>query len=80
MTDYTPIECGLHSEYELAIMHREVLRLRWQDEHLQVHTESVTPLDLVTRDGAEFLLALGRDGVTHQIRLDRIQRLPCGSS
>lgn len=74
MTDYTPIDCGLHSEYELAIMHGENLQLEWRDDAGQQHTASVKALDLQVHDHAEFLLAETYEGERLQIRLDRILR------
>ena len=74
MTDYTPIDCGLHSEYELAIMHGDTLRLEWRDESCRQHIGSVKPLDLQARNHEEFLLAETREGERLQIRLDRIVR------
>lgn len=71
-TDYTPIDCGLYSQYELAIMHRDRLQLGWRDPAGNVHIGCVTPTDLRTRNGAEFMVVAGQDGETHEIRLDRI--------
>ena len=48
-TDYVPIDCGLHSRYELAIMRRQRLVLSWADESRSVDCCTVTPLDLFTR-------------------------------
>ncbi len=72
MTDYTPIDCGLHSQYELAIMHGETLQLEWRDEAGQQHSASVKPIDLLVRNHEECLLAETREGERLQIRLDRI--------
>lgn len=78
MTDnndtYTPIDCGLHSEYELAIMHRIMLQLAWREECGQQRIGNVMPLDLKTEQHQEFLIARTNDGELHQIRLDRIDR------
>lgn len=71
-TDYIPIDCSLYSEYELAIMHRERLRLSWRDAGGNVHIGIVTPIDLRTRSSAEFLVVRERDGEALTIRLDRI--------
>jgi len=71
-TDYIPIDCSLYSEYELAIMHRERLRLSWRDAGGNVHIGIVTPIDLRTRSSAEFLVVRERDGEAFTIRLDRI--------
>jgi len=72
--NYTPIDCGVYSEYELAIMHRRRLRLHWQDESGTDHVESVMPRDLKTHDKSEFLIAERQDGTSLELRLDRILR------
>jgi Rho-binding antiterminator len=71
-TDYAPIDCGLYSEYELAIMHHDRLRLSWRNPGGNVHIGTVIPTDLRTRNGAEFMIVTGQDGETFTIRLDRI--------
>lgn len=70
--NYTPIDCGLYSEYELAIMHRRPLRLHWQDEQGGDHIDHVVPQDLETADKREYLIAARQDGTTLRLRLDRI--------
>ena len=70
--DYTPIPCGLYSEYEVAIMHRETLRLHWRDERGMDHIDRVIPQDLQTRNHCEYLIAEDSTGGTLAIRLDRI--------
>ena len=72
MTDYTPVDCGLHSEYELAIMQRRRLVLSWHDEGQIDHSETVTPVDLYTLDGGKFLRVRDSHDLKHIIRLDRI--------
>lgn len=69
---YTPISCSLHSEYELAIMHKLMLQLVWQDQAGQQHLAKVMPLDLKTDQAAEFLIGQSNDGEIHYIRLDKI--------
>jgi Rho-binding antiterminator len=71
-TDYIPIDCGLYNEYELAIMHNERLRLSWRDPDGNTRIGIITPIDLRTRSGAEFLVVTEGDGETFTIRLDRI--------
>ncbi|HEB60110.1 MAG TPA: transcriptional antiterminator, Rof [Gammaproteobacteria bacterium] len=74
MTDddsYRPIDCGRHSELELAIMHRQWLRVAWHEDGGS-HVEALLPRDLETREGVEYLLADNHDGTTHRIRLDRL--------
>ena len=74
MTDYTPVDCGLHSSYELAIMQHQLVRLSWLDNEASMHTETVLPTDLVTRNGEEFM-RITRAGVDSlEIRLDHIRR------
>ena len=76
MTDdfdpYTPISCGLHSEYELAVIRRINLRLGWRDAFGQQHIGNVQPLDLYARKQVEYLMARAHDGQQHEIRLDKI--------
>lgn len=77
MTDdhdpYEPIACGQHSRYELAVMHRVELQLAWRDENGGAHISKVTPTDIKTVNGEEFLIAQSPDGVTYEIRLDKIE-------
>lgn len=69
---YTPINCDLHSQYELAIMHHTPLRLVWRDNTGLDHVCTVLPIDLKTEQGEEFLLAQDHTGQAISIRLDRI--------
>lgn len=69
---YTPIDCGVYSEYEVAIMHRRQMRLHWQDEAGNDHVEGVMPRDLKTENKCEYLIAERQDGSTLSLRLDRI--------
>lgn len=71
-TDYVPIDCGLHSQYELAIMRRQRLVLSWAGESRSVDCCTVTPLDLFTRQAEEFLRLRDEEGIEHTVRLDRI--------
>ena len=71
-TEYVPIDCGLHSRYELAIMRRQQLVLSWADEAGTVDACTVTPLDLFTRQAQEFLRLRDAQGREHTVRLDRI--------
>jgi Rho-binding antiterminator len=74
MTDYIPVDCGLHSEYELAVMHRDRRRLSWRGSDSSVHTGTLTPVDMCTRDSEEFMVLRDTDGAVLEIRLDRILR------
>jgi Rho-binding antiterminator len=72
MTDYTPIDCGLHSQYELAIMQRQRLQLSWTTDSHPVTACTVLPVDIFTRAGQEFLQVRDEKDREHTIRLDRI--------
>jgi len=73
MSDYTPIDCSLHSEYERAIMRQHKLHLSWEDVEGQMHLENVTPTDLVVRQHEEFLLVRRQNQQMCELRLDRIR-------
>lgn len=73
---YVPIECGLHSQYELAIMHGNNIQLSWMDQQQNRHSEEVTPLDLITRDRKEYLVIRTSNGEQYQVRLDKIIHTP----
>ena len=70
--DYKPIDCGLYSQYEVAIMHREKLKLSWQDDSGLTHLEVITPLDLKIIDSAEYLIGKNAEDEQLIIRLDWI--------
>jgi len=72
-TDYKPVDCGLHSEYERLIIQRRSCKLGWQDASGTVHIQVVTPTNLYTRTSEEFMVVTDAAGVTHAIRLDRIR-------
>ena len=72
MTEYTTVDCGLHSAYELAIMRRDRIKLGWRDTAGATHLETVIPVDLRTRSNEEFLVVSVTDGTQREIRLDRI--------
>ncbi|BAZ92464.1 transcriptional antiterminator [Thiohalobacter thiocyanaticus] len=70
---YTPIDCGLYSNFELAILRGWRLQVTWQDNSGLDHIELLRPRDLQTRDHAEYLIAERGDGERIEIRLDRIR-------
>ncbi len=71
---YQPIACALHDEYEIAIMHKKQLKIRWSDNN-EDHTARVLPQDILVKDGQEFLMAESEDKKQYCIRLDRITLL-----
>lgn len=69
---YQPISCALHSEYELAIMHKQTLHLSWKDEHGNIQSADVMPTNIQTANHQEFLVAKTADNEQLTIRLDHI--------
>lgn len=74
MSDYKPIDCGLHSDYELAIVQQRKLRVCWTDPSGQSHIDFLRPIDLLTRQHEEFMLAETHDHQNIEIRLDYINK------
>ena len=70
--DYQPISCDLHSQYELAIMHRSNLQLTYKTENDSHVTNIVMPVDVQTKNKAEYLIANTSDTKNISIRLDHI--------
>jgi len=78
--DYRPIACGTYSQLEVAILHRTPIDCLWTDVDGGRHEARLLPLDLRTRDHAEYLVAETPEGQV-EIRLDRLHGLPfhkCG--
>lgn len=71
---YAPIACARYSEYEVAILHRQKLHLRWQENNVH-YDQVVQPLDLKTANHEEFLICRNNAGATLTIRLDHIHRM-----
>lgn len=69
---YIPIACALHDEYEIAIMRKKPLHIKWLDENDQQHTEKVLPKNVLVKNKEEFLVANTLDNREICIRLDRI--------
>lgn len=76
MDSYHPISCALHSKYEVAILQRKAIDIKWQDTdsgEQEIRHKTLLPYDLLVKDGEEFLLAQDKQGNEFQIRLDLIQ-------
>jgi Rho-binding antiterminator len=72
LSDYQPIACGLHEQYQFAVMKHYWLDLVWKDEMDAKHSARVLPIDVFTRDKAEYLqIEINRNKVV-DIRLDQI--------
>ena len=71
--EYLPIDCDQHSVLELLAMRRirVVAQARQQNGEGQISAEGEVH-DVLTRDGAEYLLLLEPGGNTLSIRLDRL--------
>lgn len=69
---YVPVACVLHERLEFAVLRRLTLQLRWNDDSGS-HAARVQPLDVTTRDGAEWLTLRRPDGDVVEVRLDRIE-------
>lgn len=70
MPDYVPIACVTHERLEFAVLKRRRLRLYCMDDLGEL---AGLPLDVYTRDGAEWLRLRDQDGCEHVVRLDRIR-------
>lgn len=69
MSDYQPIACGLHSEYELLAMQRARVMLRLRGDDVAC---SGRVIDILTREGAEFMVLEASPGERREVRLDQI--------
>jgi len=69
---YIPIACGLHSQYELAIIQCSCHQISWKDEHNINHCANGYASALFIKDKQEFLTVRLVDDTTHTIRLDKI--------
>ena len=70
---YQPISCDLHSQYELAIMHKNKLCLTWRKEGEVVTEMDIIPVDVQTKNKAEYLVAkISEQNDLIFIRLDYI--------
>ncbi len=72
-TGYRPISCANYDVFEIAILHRSNLRLTWATGNV-LHDQVVTPVNLETLKGEEFLIARTSTGQVLRIRLDRIRK------
>ena len=72
---YQPISCELHSQYELAIMHKDKLQISWLSEGQIITETNISPLDVKTEIKAEYLIAVTSDNKNLCIRLDHITEM-----
>jgi Rho-binding antiterminator len=64
---YRPIACADHERLEFAALTKQWLALR-----VDGTTQRLLPLDVYTREGAEWLQARSEAGETLTLRLDRL--------
>ena len=72
---YQPVNCALHSEYELLAMHRAFVEISAVDEFANPQRLSGRVMDILTRQGAEYLIIIDAENLAHQLRLDRISSI-----
>lgn len=73
MTDYKPISCIDYDRYEIAIMRKHQMHLVWREGNV-IYDQVITPLNLHTQSGEEFLELRLPDGQVTRVRLDQIRR------
>mgnify|MGYP003557786243 CR=1 FL=1 len=72
MSDYRAIACSDHDRLELAALKRQCLDLNVTTVD-RAGRQRLMPLDVYTRDGAEWLLAETESGEQLTLRLDWLQ-------
>ena len=70
MSDFQPISCVSHERLEFSVLRRIPLMLEYEGPNLL--RERALPQDVLTRDGAEWLVFQREGGSRVEIRLDRI--------
>lgn len=71
-TPYQPIACALHDEYEIAIMHKKCLKIKWSADNADYRMDKVLPKDILIINREEFLVAVDQESKELCIRLDKI--------
>lgn len=71
-TDYTPVSCERHGGYERLVMAGQLVQVSWRDATGRLRLATALPRDVITRDGAEYLVVECRSGEALDLRLDRI--------
>lgn len=68
MSEYRPIACSDHERLEFAALTKQ-----WLDVRVGGAAQRLLPLDVYTRDGAEWLLARTESGEQLTLRLDSLR-------
>ena len=69
---YQPIPCAQHEQLEFSVLRRLMLELEYRKGGV-MRREKVCPLDVYTRDSAEWLKFKDEEGIEQAIRLDTIK-------
>ena len=72
MSDYRPIACSDHERLEFAALKRQWLDVKVKTGD-RAGRQRLMPLDVYTRDGAEWLLAEIESGERLTLRLDWLE-------
>jgi Rho-binding antiterminator len=68
VNDYRSIACADHERLEFAALTKQ-----WLDVRVGGEAQRLLPLDVYTRDGAEWLLAENESGEQLTLRLDTLR-------
>jgi Rho-binding antiterminator len=71
MSEYEPIDCGLHDRLEELATLRQPVRIEFRDDRGELRESRGTIADVFSSDGAEFVRTADGD----EIRLDRIEHV-----
>ena len=71
--NYKPISCTLYNFYEVSILERKSLRIVWRSARGLDRIETLRPVDLRTRNSAEYMIARNQLGHCRVLRLDHIR-------
>ena len=69
---YVPITCAIHNEYEIAVMQKKHINIKWLDADGKQHVAKVIAEDIRVKNKEEFLIARTHDDKELVIRLDRV--------
>lgn len=67
---YTPIDCAIYDIYEIAIMQKKKLKLKWLSDDGQAFNKQLSPVKLQIKNKAEYLILDSE--IISEIRLDKI--------
>lgn len=71
-TDYQPVACSLHDEFEIAIMRKQPISISWKTAEGSDQRALVDVKDLLVKNHEEYLLFETPDGELVEVRLDRV--------